>query len=166
MSGQSQAKTVAAPGETVQRLNFSRIASAVVAGAAAGAAIEVAPLVVGDPWQSFMLIAGIGLFVWLLVGAIMALPLFEMMYRRGCQRWWHAALFGMVLGLVIALAFIRETSGLALRFKGIIGVGSAVTALIIWWIAYRPRACLTPPPAAPRPTGCGTSPTSAARPAA
>lgn len=139
MSGQSQAETVAPPGEAVPQFNLPRIALAVTASAAAGAAIEVALLAVDTPWQSFMLLAGVGLFVWLLIGAIMALPLWEMLYRRGYRRWWHAALFGMALGLVIALASTREISGLALRFEGTTGIGSAVAALIIWWLAHSPR---------------------------
>ena len=140
MSGQLQAETVAPSGEAMPLFNLPRIASALIAGAAAGAAIEVALLVVDTTWQSFMLLAGMGSFAWLLIGAIIALPLWEMLYRRGYRRWWYAPVFGMVSGLAIAVGFIREMSGSALRFEGTIGIGSAVAALIIWLIAYRPRS--------------------------
>jgi len=141
MTKQSRAEPARSsrPEWILQRLGMPALAFAVVAGAIAGTVVEVALLVVDVEWQSFMLFAAVGLFVCLLIGVMLALPLWEVLHRYGYRRWWQAAAFGAVLGLVSTMVLVHETSDLALRIDGTITFAAAVTALVVWWIAYRKR---------------------------
>jgi len=133
------ASDLPASSATFQRPKLLRITGAMVAGVAVATAIEVVLLVFDTPWQSIMLLAAAGLFLWQLAGAMLAVPVWDLLYRCGYRRWWQAVVFGGGLGLFVVLISIRDLSVLALRFDGTIAIGSAVVALIIWWLAYRPR---------------------------
>jgi hypothetical protein len=127
------------PDSTFQRPALLRVVGATITGTAVASGLELVLLVFDTPWQSFILIAAAGLFLWQLVSAMLVLPLWDLSCRRGYRRWWQAILFGATAGLLVSLILIHETSGVALRFEGIIATGSAVSALIIWWIGYYPR---------------------------
>ncbi|MDB5708639.1 MAG: hypothetical protein JWL96_709 [Sphingomonas bacterium] len=121
----------------------TRIVLAVPAGATV-ATLVAAPLLGLRSFDGAILPIICVIWIYQAIGILVVLPVWELLYRFGCRRWVQASLFGAVTAFVAALWLFGGSSTMALRFAMIPALSSAVGGLVIWWIAYRPRASITP----------------------
>ena len=128
---QTEAPPPSRPGWIFQRLDLPGIVFAVTGGAAAGA-LPVALLFGGLPPDGSTLMLALLLWLYLVIGITIVLPLWDVLYRWGCRRWWQASAFGAVTGAGAAWL-------LGIGFAGIAAIGSALGGVAVWWLAYRPR---------------------------
>ncbi len=79
------------------------------------------------------------IWIYQAIGILVVLPVWALLYRFGCRRWWQASLFGAVTAFVAALWLFGGSSTMAPKFAMIPALSSAVGGLVIWWIGYRQR---------------------------
>lgn len=79
------------------------------------------------------------IWIYQAIGILLVLPLWALLYRLGCRRWWQASLFGAVTAFAAGVLLLGGWSAMAPRLAMIPALSSAVGGLVIWWIAYRPR---------------------------
>ncbi len=90
---------------------------------------------------------------WIMT-VVVALPLFLLFKKLGWLRWWHAALAGLLSGVIFSVLFNADNPARldafgiddALNFGG---VGTLI-ALVFWWLGlYRNAALPAVPPSLP-----------------
>ena len=151
-----------------------RAAAAVSVGALVGAVATNSPtfvvtLLYIDRMQSqhipilfFMLF--MAFIVWVVGLALIGVPIWWLLHRKGLRSWWIAVLFGAIaasivdfaLNLALTLPIEHSSFGDSggdtiidgeltaygwwglVRGAVLIGIGGAIVALVIWRIAYRP----------------------------